>query len=553
MERANRRIRGRVHRNNRNHAPHVEDLPPQNPDLLKNEVDPMDFFERTSPLGVGSFGTVYMCKRIGTEQSYALKTVKLDAANLEENPLKEIYFLDYCSGPWVCGFSEAYAFDKKVTIVLEVFDCGSVHDLISMAKVDFDEITISHILCQVLLGMEFLQTKRVLHRDIKAGNLLLSQFGETKLCDFGVSKYLPNTDRTTTVIGTPFWMAPEISTQTDEDGGYTFNSDCWSLGITAIEMKEHELPYKNSMKPIHLFLLHTTRDPPTLKRPQEVSPLFNEFLSLCLMKVENGKERPFANELLEHELICNIKQELLSADIMGSSKLVAEVVKQNLSKVLEFRKNTPFYDGEKAEGRTVIADDGGLSDDSGPLLIHGGPGKEAAFNNHVGNGIVEETEDDLLSTEDNTFGNSSRGGFNSLVIRNSVIGKNLFGSSKDLRNSVRAQSFARLVKAHSKKPSGFFSPPPAAVNGNDTELRTQVDTLESGIVLAFSDEEKSVAEDTQGFRLTKMKETEAQKEKRKLFYEKYVKPYTQQATRTFSQVNKALRRSWTRDNSEKET
>jgi serine/threonine protein kinase len=150
--------------------------------------------------------------------------------------------------------------------------------------------------------------------------VLLNELGEGKLADFGVSGQLADTmAKKHTVIGTPFWMAPEVI----QEVGYNNRADIWSLGITCIEMAEGKPPYSN-VHPMRAIFMIPSRPPPTLTEPAKWSASFNEFVTVCLTK--DPKARPSATELLEHPFVKDVESsEPLVGLIKEATKIIAEV------------------------------------------------------------------------------------------------------------------------------------------------------------------------------------------------------------------------------------
>ena len=187
---------------------------------------------------------------------------------------------------------------------MEYCGAGSVSDMIRLRKTNLTEDCIATILSDSLKGLEYLHARRRIHRDIKAGNILLTDQGESKLADFGVAGQLTDTIvKRSTMTGTPFWMAPEVVSE--KKGGYGTLADIWSLGITIIEMAECKPPLSNE-HPMRAILLIPERPAPVFEKPDKWSPLFNHFLSLCLKKIV--KERWNASKLLKHDFIKNCRE-----------------------------------------------------------------------------------------------------------------------------------------------------------------------------------------------------------------------------------------------------
>jgi len=210
---------------------------------------------------------------------------------------------------------------------MEYCGAGSVSDIMRLRKKTLQEDEIATILSDTLKGLEYLHLRRKIHRDIKAGNILLNNEGHAKLADFGVAGQLtvsrdryarscdsdraigPNNGfngtlvhwqdtmaKRNTVIGTPFWMAPEVI----QEIGYDCVADIWSLGITALEMAEGKPPY-GDIHPMRAIFMIPTKPPPSFREPDQWSPEFIDFVSGCLVK--NPEERATATELLQHEFI----------------------------------------------------------------------------------------------------------------------------------------------------------------------------------------------------------------------------------------------------------
>ncbi|KAI8919081.1 hypothetical protein PhCBS80983_g04651 [Powellomyces hirtus] len=256
--------------------------------------DPNRVFNVVGKLGEGSYGTVHKAMHVRTSQLCALKLIPADDVDDME---KEIGIMRGCESDYVVQFYGSWVWDRYLWIAMEYCGAGSVADVMRISGTTLREPQIAVICANTLHGLQYLHSRGKIHRDIKAGNILLTVNGAAKLADFGVAGQLSeNNAKRTTVIGTPFWMAPEVI----QEVGYNTLADIWSLGITAIEMAEGRPPY-HKIHPMRAIFMIPTKPPPKLDNPSAWSDNFNDFIAKCLVK--NPAQRPTAEELLKHPFI----------------------------------------------------------------------------------------------------------------------------------------------------------------------------------------------------------------------------------------------------------
>ena len=195
------------------------------------------------------------------------------------------------------------------------------------------ERQIAYVCHEMLLGLAHIHRASIIHRDLKAGNVLLTLDGGVKLADFGVSaKNKTENQKRDTFIGTPYWMAPEVVLcETFRDQPYDFKVDIWSLGITLIEMAQMEPPY-HEMSPMRVLLKIQKSDPPRLDKPSKWSGEFNDFVRLCLIKDPN--KRPRAEELLGHPFVKDAVDPKPILELLAEYK--AEIVEEEITDLPEY-------------------------------------------------------------------------------------------------------------------------------------------------------------------------------------------------------------------------
>lgn len=281
------------------HTKHSEEQN-ENGELVKLSEEslmrqPEEVFDIICKLGEGSYGSVYKALHKESGQVLAIKQVPIDT-DLQEI-IKEISIMQQCDSHHVVKYYGSYFKDSDLWIVMEYCGAGSVSDIMRLRKKTLTEEEIATVIYDTLRGLEYLHLRRKIHRDIKAGNILLNTQGHAKLADFGVAGQLSDTmAKRNTVIGTPFWMAPEVI----QEIGYDCVADIWSLGITALEMAEGKPPY-GDIHPMRAIFMIPTKPPPSFREPDQWQPEFIDFVSRCLVK--NPEERATASELLQHQFI----------------------------------------------------------------------------------------------------------------------------------------------------------------------------------------------------------------------------------------------------------
>ncbi|XP_063918354.1 serine/threonine-protein kinase mig-15 isoform X7 [Zophobas morio] len=270
--------------------------------------DPAGIFELIEVVGNGTYGQVYKGRHTKTGQLAAIKVMDVNEDEEEEIKLEINVLKKYSNHRNIATYYGAFikksppGKDDQLWLVMEYCGAGSVTDLVKSTKgQSLKEEWIAYICREILRGLSYLHSNKVIHRDIKGQNVLLTDNAEVKLVDFGVSAQLDRTiGRRNTFIGTPYWMAPEvIACDENPDATYDNRSDLWSLGITALEMAESQPPLCELHPMRALFLI--PRNPPPRLKSKKWNKKFHGFIETVLVK--DYHERPYTEQLLKHAFI----------------------------------------------------------------------------------------------------------------------------------------------------------------------------------------------------------------------------------------------------------
>uniref|UniRef100_A0A6G1SBW4 non-specific serine/threonine protein kinase n=1 Tax=Aceria tosichella TaxID=561515 RepID=A0A6G1SBW4_9ACAR len=282
---------------------------------LNSLSDPSGIFELVEVVGSGTYGQVWKGRHTRTGQLAAIKIMDVTEEEEEEIKLEINVLKNHSHHRNIALYYGAFIHksppgqDDKLWLVMEYCGAGSVTDLVKSTKsLSLREDWIAYICREITRGLAHLHSSKIIHRDIKGQNVLLTDNAEVKLVDFGVSARLDKTiGRRNTFIGTPYWMSPEvIACDENPDAKYDNRSDLWSLGITAIEMAESHPPLCD-MHPMRALFLIPRSPPPRLKPTRKWSKKFHAFIETVLVK--DYTQRPHTEQLLRHTFLKDIPSE----------------------------------------------------------------------------------------------------------------------------------------------------------------------------------------------------------------------------------------------------
>ncbi|KAK6305736.1 hypothetical protein J4Q44_G00245160 [Coregonus suidteri] len=309
--------------------------------------DPEKLFSDLREIGHGSFGAVYFARDVRTTEVVAIKKMSYSGKQSNEkwqDIIKEVKFLQKIQHPNSIEYKGCYLREHTAWLVME-YCLGSASDVLEVHKNPLQEMEIAAITHGALQGLAYLHSHNMIHRDIKAGNILLTEPGQVKLADFGSASIASPAN---SFVGTPYWMAPEVILAMDE-GQYDGKVDVWSLGITCVELAERKPPLFNMNAMSALYHI-AQNESPTLQS-SDWTDYFRNFVDSCLQKIP--QDRPQSDHLLNHAFVQRERPDSVLMDLILRTK---EAVRELDN--LQYRKMKKILFQEAHNGPQAETQDG---------------------------------------------------------------------------------------------------------------------------------------------------------------------------------------------------
>lgn len=264
---------------------------------LINHADPQSIYTNMKKIGEGAAGEVFVATDSRNGQQVAIKKMALRPDNMKLL-VTEIGIMKDSNHENITSYFDSFIVDNNLWVAMELMGGGCLTEVLEQFEsVQMNEEQIARVARETLAGLEYIHSMHRVHRDIKSDNILLGSNGSVKIADFGYAAQLTKgREKRQTIVGTPYWMAPELI----RGVSYDQKVDIWSLGIMIMEMAEGEPPYMD-FPPLRALFLITTKGIPDLQQPEKWSSEFKDFTKRCLEK--EAELRPDASDLLQHPFL----------------------------------------------------------------------------------------------------------------------------------------------------------------------------------------------------------------------------------------------------------
>uniref|UniRef100_A0A5B7AV91 Putative Kinase superfamily protein isoform 2 n=1 Tax=Davidia involucrata TaxID=16924 RepID=A0A5B7AV91_DAVIN len=311
-----------------------------------------EYYTLYEEVGQGVSASVHRALCIPLNEIVAIKILDFERDNCDLNNIsREAQTMILVDHPNVLKSHCSFVTDHNLWVVMPFMSGGSCLHILKAAYPDgFEEVVIATILREVLKGLEYLHHHGHIHRDVKAGNILIDARGAIKLGDFGVSACLFDSgDRQrmrNTFVGTPCWMAPEVMEQLH---GYDFKADIWSFGITALELAHGHAPF-SKYPPMKVLLMTLQNAPPSLdyERDKKFSKSFKQMIASCLVK--DPSKRPSAKKLLKHSFFKQARSnDYIARTLLEGLPTLGDRLKALKRKEEDMLAQKKIPDGQKEE------------------------------------------------------------------------------------------------------------------------------------------------------------------------------------------------------------
>ncbi|EFJ21284.1 MAP kinase [Selaginella moellendorffii] len=312
-------------------------------------------------IGHGRNATVHRALCVPRGEIVSIKSIDLEKCRSDLDEVRrEAQTLSLIDHPNVVAALALFIVGQRLWVVMPYMAAGSCLTIMRVARpYGLDELLVATVLRECLKALDYLHFHGHIHRDVKAGNILVDQHGGVKLGDFGVSAclfdcYNRQIARRTTFAGTPCWMAPEVL---DPVCGYDCSADIWSLGITALELAQGHAPLSD-LPPMKMVLVELSSPPPTLEpeRAKVFSKSFKDFVACCLQK--EASKRPTAGKLLKHGFFKHAQSgEYLVEHLLRELPPLWEQVRELRNRdVAELGKKISLPEGEQQKQQEVVSE-----------------------------------------------------------------------------------------------------------------------------------------------------------------------------------------------------